>query len=63
MRTPRRLIPGILPACPPVWLRHPLVWLVAFMLAASATFIALRMVTPSDGAQVPRGPGPGPALA
>lgn len=53
MQTPKKLIPGTRPAGPPLWLRHPLGWLVAFMLAASATFIALRMVTPSDGTQAP----------
>src|SRR6266702_2437949 len=53
MQTPGKPIPGTRPAWPPAWLRHPLGWLVAFMLAGSAAFIALRMVTPSDGTQVP----------
>ncbi len=43
MRTPTKLIPGT----------RPVGWLVAFMLAASATFVALRLVTPGDGTQVP----------
>ena len=28
-------------------------WLVAFILAAGAAFVVLRLVTPSDGTQVP----------
>jgi hypothetical protein len=52
MQTPGKPIPGTRPAWPAAWLRHPLGWLVAFMLAGSAAFIALRMVTPSDGTQV-----------
>jgi hypothetical protein len=31
----------------------PVGWLVAFMLAAGAAFIVVRLLTPGDGSQVP----------
>jgi hypothetical protein len=52
MHTPSKSIPGSRQAGPPVWPRHQVGWLIAFMFATSATFIALRVVTPSDGTQV-----------
>jgi hypothetical protein len=33
--------------------RYSVGWLVAFILAAGAAFVVLRLVTPSDGTQVP----------
>jgi hypothetical protein len=57
MHTPRKSIPGSRQAGPAVWPRHQVGWLIAFMFATSATFIALRVVTPSDGTQVLSRPG------
>ncbi len=57
MHTPRKSIPGSRQVGPPVWPHHLVGWLVAFMFATSATFIALRVVTPSDGTQVLPRPG------
>jgi len=57
LHTPRKSIPGSRQVGPPVWPHHLVGWLVAFMFATSATFIALRVVTPSDGTQVLPRPG------
>jgi two-component system NarL family sensor kinase len=56
MHTPRNSIPASRQAGPPVRPRHLVGWLVAFMFATSAAFVALRMVTPSDGTQLPPRP-------
>jgi hypothetical protein len=46
-------IPGARPTRLPSWPRRAVGGLVACMLAAGAAFVGLRLVTPSDGTQLP----------
>jgi hypothetical protein len=49
MPTPTKPVPG----AQPVWPRRAVGWLVACMLVAGAAFVALRLMTPSDGTRLP----------